>query len=101
MMKFLILKIQNSNLKIVNYGKFDYFCYFCFIIHFLLKMIMIMILIEIELNDGYYFFINAFIKELKEICNKRNNEENIDIVCVKLLIKIIKNIYLDSIESNN
>ena len=60
-----------------------------------------MILIEIELNDGYYFFINAFIKELKEICNKRSDEENIDIVCVKLLIKIIKNIYLDSIESNN
>ena len=64
-------------------------------------MMKFLILIEIELNDGYYFFINEFIKKLKEICNKRNDEENIDIVCVKLLIKIIKNIYLDSIESNN
>ena len=106
MMKFLILKIQNSNLKIVYYGK---------IWLFLLCLFYYKLFIENDidndsyrnwikkfiLNDGYDFFIKAFIKELKEICNKRNDEENIDIVCVKLLIKIIKNIYLDSIESNN
>ena len=98
----LEFKFEDSKL----WGNLYYFCYICFIIEFFIENAnnndsYRNWIKKFILNDGYDFFIKAFIKELKEICNKRNDEKNIDIICVKLLIKIIKNIYLASIESNN
>ena len=97
----LEFNFENSQL----WGNLYYFCYVCFIIEFFIENAndndsFKEWIKKFILDGGYDFFIKVFIKELKEISNKKDDQENIDIVCLGLLIKIIKNIYLSSIESN-
>ena len=68
----LEFKFEDSKL----WGNLYYFCYICFIIEFFIEnsnnndsyrnWIK-----KFILNDGYDFFINVFIKEMKEISNKK------------------------------
>ena len=87
------------------WGNLYYFCYICFIIEYFIENSnnnesFREWIKKFILEGGYEFFIKAFIKELKEISYQKDEQENIDIVCLGLLIKIIKNIYLSSNESN-
>ena len=98
-----LINVDWDNL-IMN-GNIYYFCYVCIIIQYIIEngnkfnefkeWIKIFIL-----SDGYKFIIDTFIKELKKITEKNDNN-NIDFICFELLTKIIKLIYINSIESIN
>ena len=82
-----------------------YFSYICFIVEYFIENAndnddfknWIKKFIE---ENGYKYFIDVFINELKIISSESNCKDNIHFICFGLLIKIIKTIYLCSIESN-
>jgi hypothetical protein len=108
-----VLNVKNIDIENFNWedlvmknGNLYYFCYICFIVEYFIENAndnddFKLWIKKFILGNGYLFFINVFIKEMKCVTEKKDNKENIDIVCFKLLIKIIKQIYLCSIEVNN
>ena len=101
------LDIDNFNWEnLVMKGNLYYFCYVCFFVEYFIENAndnddFKLWIMKFILGNGYLFFIQVFIKEMKCISEKKDNKETIDIVCFKLLIKIIKQIYLCSIEIND